>query len=278
MLKKWLVCIMLCLGLVSCGKGQKGKETIQIKGSDTMVNLVQAWTERFMNDNPNSFIAVTGGGSGTGIASLINNTCEIAACSRKIEDKELKLAKDNGINPKEIMVALDGIVVAVNLSNPIEKLTIAQVADIFSGKITNWKEIGGNDGPIVVLSREVNSGTHVYFKEHVLNKGEYTKNALLLPSSQAVSDEISQNINAIGYYGIGYINKNQKTIAIDSDNTGNFIVPTIENVKKGKYGISRPLLMYTNGEPTGKIKRFVDFILSEQGQKIVEEQNFVSIK
>jgi phosphate transport system substrate-binding protein len=271
--------ILLCLNLISCGKSSKKRESIQIKGSDTMVNLVQAWAERFMQLHPESFIAVTGGGSGTGIAALLNNTCNIAACSREMKEKELDLAKRKGIEPKEYIVALDGIAVVVHPSNPVNRLTISQISDIFTGKIKDWKEVGGKEGKIVVLSREVNSGTHVYFKEHVLKKGsEYTEDALLLPSSQAVADEVAHNKNAIGYYGMGYISPEQKAISISKGKGFPYLPPTIENVKNGSYHISRPLFFYTNGKPKGVVKKFLDFVLSKEGQKIVREIDFVPVK
>ncbi len=147
-------------------------DMIQIKGSDTMVNLAQAWAENYMEMNPGNFIAVTGGGSGTGISSLISGTCDIAMCSRNIKDKEIALANKRGVSPLEIKAALDGLAVVVNPKNPVDKLTIDQLADIFTGRVTNWKELGGEDKKIVILSREVNSGTHVYFKEHVLRKND----------------------------------------------------------------------------------------------------------
>jgi phosphate transport system substrate-binding protein len=145
---------------------------IQIKGSDTMVNLAQSWAEKYMEKNPQEFIAVTGGGSGTGLSSLISGTCDIAISSRDIKEKEISLAKQKGITPYEIKVALDGLAVVVNPVNPVDKLTMQQLADIFDGKVVNWKEVGGKDAKIVLLSREVNSGTHVYFKEHILRKGD----------------------------------------------------------------------------------------------------------
>ncbi|MFH1562996.1 MAG: phosphate ABC transporter substrate-binding protein [Nitrospirota bacterium] len=276
-MSKLMSFILILTVIIGCGRGQQGRESVQIKGSDTMINLVQAWAERFMKHNPASFVAVTGGGSGTGIAALLNKTCNIASSSRKMETKELELAKTKGIQPKEFIVGLDGIAVVVHPSNPIEKLTIAQASDIFTGKITNWKDIGGQEGKIVILSREVNSGTYVYFKEHVLGDGEYTEEALLLPSSQAIADEVAQNQNAIGYYGMGYISPKQKVMAIAKNESSPFVTPTIENVKNGNYYIARPLLLYTNGEPTGVVKRFLDFIMSEEGQKVVKELDFVPI-
>jgi phosphate transport system substrate-binding protein len=228
-------------------------------------------------------VAVTGGGSGTAFSNLISGTCDIANASRTIKEKEITLAKERGINPYEIKVGLDGLAVVVNPGNPIKKLTTQQLADIFTGRVANWKEIGGKDQKIVLLSREVNSGTHVYFKEHVLRKGdpngkeEFTPNALLLPSSQAIADEVAGNPAAIGYYGMAYISQKQKPIAVAKDEKSEYVEPTIDNVLNGKYPISRPLFIYTNGEPKGLIKKFVDFCLSKEGQEIVLKTDFVPI-
>jgi len=260
------------------------RNSIQIKGSDTMVNLSQAWAENYMEKNPGDFVAVTGGGSGTGISSLISGTCDIANSSRNIKEKEIAIAKKKGIVPYEIKVGLDGLAVVVNPQNPIKQLTIGQLADIFTGKISNWKELGGKDLKIVILSREVNSGTHVYFKEHVLRKGnlsgkeEFAASALMMPSSQAIADEIATNPGAIGYYGMGYISPKQKTIFVAKDGKSKTIEPTIENVITGAYPISRPLLIYTNGQPQALVKKFVDFMLSKEGQEIVQKTDFVPIK
>ncbi len=259
------------------------KNSIQIKGSDTMVNLGQAWAEKYMEKNPGDFIAVTGGGSGTGFSNLISGTCDIAMSSRNIKEKEIALAKLKGINPNEIKVALDGLAVVVNPANPVSKLTLDQLAGIFTGKISDWKEVGGKDGKIVILSREVNSGTHVYFKEHVLRKNdpnskeEFVPSALMLSSSQAIADEVAQNSNAIGYYGMGYISSKQKPIMVAKDEKAEYEAPTIENVINGKYPISRPLFLYTNAEPQGLVKKFIDFCLSNEGQDIVLKTDFVPI-
>ena len=260
------------------------KGSIQIKGSDTMVNLGQAWAEEFSKKNPGANTAVTGGGSGTGIAALIGGTADIAISSRTMKAKEINKAKQNGIEPFEIKSALDGLAVVAHPFNPVSELTISQLADIFTGKIKNWKEVGGNNLPIVILSREVNSGTHVYFKEHVLRKGdekspeEFSPSALLMPSSQAIAEEVSQNPNAIGYYGMGYISPKQKVIAIAKDKGSAYIAPGIENVQDASYPISRPLLLYTRGQPQGIVKAFVDFALSAEGQEIVKNTDFVPLK
>jgi phosphate transport system substrate-binding protein len=280
---KKLSAILIMVMFLSPAYAAKDNNAIQIKGSDTMINLAQAWAEKYMEKNPSEFVAVTGGGSGTGFSSLISGTCDIAMSSRNIKDKEVALAKQKGINPYEIKVALDGLAVLVNPKNPVSKLTIEQLAQIFTGKITNWKEVGGEDKKIVILSREVNSGTHVYFKEHVLRKGdtnsqeEFAPTALLLSSSQAIADEVANNISAIGYYGMGYISPKQKPISVAKDEKSEFIYPNIENVVNGKYPISRPLFLYTNGQPQGLVKKFVDFCLSPEGQDTVLKTDFVPI-
>jgi len=283
MLKKFMFVLVLFLS-TALAFAAKNDNSIQVKGSDTMVNLGQAWAEKYMEENPGDFVAVTGGGSGTGLSSLISGTCDIAMSSRNIKDKEIALAKQKGINPFEIKVALDGLAVVVNPKNPVSKLTIQQLADIFTGKISNWKDVGGVNQKIVILSREVNSGTHVYFKEHVLRRGdangkeEFAPDALLLSSSQAIADEIIGNSAAIGYYGMGYISSKQKAIAVAKDEKSEYESPSVENVLSGKYPISRPLFFYTNGEPQGLIKKLVDYALSKEGQEIVVKTDFVPIK
>lgn len=278
-----VVCLAMILGFSGCGRPNKQDSAIQIKGSDTMVNLGQAWAEAFMQADPKVSVAVTGGGSGTGIASLLSNTCDIAELSRELKPEEIALAKQKGFEPKQIIVALDGLAVVVHPANPLSQLTLDQLAAIFSGSVSNWKEVGGSDLPIVVLSREVNSGTHVYFKEHVLRRGkenqvEFAASALMLPSSQAIADEVAQNPGAIGYFGMGYISAREKALAIAMDSASPYIQPTIENVVSQAYPISRPLIMVTHGKPSGLVARFIDFVLSPQGQKIVVKIDFVPIK
>ncbi|MBN1398478.1 MAG: phosphate ABC transporter substrate-binding protein [Bacteroidetes bacterium] len=280
------IILTVSLLLISgCARNQGGNSnTLQIKGSDTMVNLGQAWAEEYMNKNPETFVAVTGGGSGTGISALVNGTCNIAEVSREMKDREIKLVESKGSTPVKHIVALDGLVVVVNPANKISELTLDQLADIYTGKIRNWKELGGHDAEIVLLSREVNSGTHVYFKEHVLqhgrsdNKEEFSPEALLLSSSHAIVDEIKQNQDAIGYYGMGYVTAEDKTLKIAKDKNSPAVPPTMENIIDGSYPISRPLLMYTRGEPSGLVKLFLDYILSPEGQDIVKKLDFVPVK
>jgi phosphate transport system substrate-binding protein len=283
-LKFAVLALIATLAAGGCSRRQSGASSLQIKGSDTMVNLGQAWAEAFMKKNPRVSIAVTGGGSGTGIAALISNTCDIAELSRELKPEEIRQSREKGIEPDQITVALDGLAVVVHPANPISRLTLNQLAMIFSGTITNWKEVSGSDLPIVVLSREVNSGTHVYFKEHVLRQGksesrvEFAANALMLPSSQAIADEVAQNPGAIGYFGMGYTSPKQKVLAIARDAASAYIQPTQETVVSGAYPISRPLLMVSKGQPGGLVARFIDFVLSAEGQRIVTRLDFVPVK
>jgi len=285
LMKKAMAACLLVLGLLGAVRAEEELNgTIQIKGSDTMVNLGQAWAEAFSKAHPGVSVAVTGGGSGTGFSALIGGTCDIAETSRTIKDKERKLAQQKGYDPQEFTVALDGLAVVVHPDNPVERLTIDRLADMFTGKVTNWKQVGGKDMAIVLLSREINSGTHIYFKEHVLRKGrkdifgEFSPMALLMPSSQAIAEEIAQNENAIGYYGVGYVTASQKVVAVAKDAAGDYVTPEVEDIISGRYPISRPLLMYTPHEPTGIVKAFLDFVLSPEGQEIVEEVDFVPLK
>jgi len=276
--------VIFCI-LFSCSD-QQGKNVnvgMQIKGSDTIVNLVQVWAEKFSQINNNANVGVTGGGTGTGFAALLNSTCDIAMASRQVEENEINLAKKQNITYKEFIVGLDGLAVLVNKENPVDELSIEQLRDIFMAKITNWKDLGGQDRPIVLLSRESNSGTHMFFKETVIrlndvnSKDEFSPKSLLMPSSQAIVDEIYQNPNAIGYAGIGFINDQTKAVSVSAQNSIEYFYPTIENVMYGRYPISRPLYLYTNGEPKGLVKDFIDYALSSEGQEIVVETSFVPI-
>ena len=273
---------VVCVAATGCSRRSRN-DSITIIGSDTMVNLLQSWAEEFMKIHPDYSLAVTGGGSGTGIASLISSTCDVAASSRKMKPREIEIAHQNGVNPNEIIVGLDGIAVVVNPANPVNELTIDQLSDIFTGKVTDWKEVGGKPGAIVALSREVNSGTYIYFKEKVLGKGksgakdEFAPATLMLSSSQAIADEITGNPDAIGYYGMGYINPHQKVLKVAKTAGDPYYIPDNANVVSGKYPVSRPLFVYTNGIPGGHVKTFIDFVLSPQGQDIVKLMDFVPL-
>jgi len=272
----------LALGLGAC-TGRSGSETIQVKGSDTMVNLGGRWADAFRKKRSDIAVAVTGGGSGTGIAAFLNGSCTIAECSRAMKEKERKLAEAAGRKVKEIQVASDGVVVVIHPANPVTELTIEQLSQIFQRKLTSWKQVGGPDVPIDVLSRARNSGTHVYFLEHVVRMGnkhgkqEYAPDVAMMPSSQAVYDEVARNERAIGYYGLGYLGAKNKAVAV-SANGKPAVVPSMETASDGSYPISRPLFFYTDGEPQGAVKAYVDFVLSDDGQRIVLAEGFVPLR
>jgi len=278
---------ILALLLTSCGAGVSQADAnaayIENKGSDTIVNLALAWAERYQGEHPDVRISVTGGGSGTGIAALINGTVGIANASRAISADELKQAEANGIKPVEFVIARDAIAVIVNPENPVSQLTLQQISDVYSGKINNWKELGGDDRPIVRLSRETNSGTHVYFLQNVLRLGDpknktfFSANTLLLPSSEGIINELRSNPNAIGYDGLGYVPKDLKVIAIAQKAGMNYILPSIATVNDKTYPIARDLYMYTAGNPTGATKAYLDWIVSAEAQKIVSDLGFVPI-
>lgn len=263
--------------------GDQPAQTIENKGSDTLVNLALAWAESYMHANPEVRISVTGGGSGTGIAAMINGTVDIANASRAMKAEEIQAAETNGYTPVETVVARDAIAVVVHPSNPIDKLTLRQISDIYTGKITNWGQLGGEDRPIVLLSRESNSGTYVYFLENVIRLGDgesdllFSPDTLLMPSSEGISSEVRLNPNAIGYDGLGYVTPDQKMLAIANDDQSPYVLPSVDTVNDGSYPISRPLFMYTAGEPSGQIKTYLDWLLGD-GQALVLELGFVPIK
>ena len=256
---------------------------IENKGSDTMVNLALAWAESYQAVHPEVSLSVSGGGSGTGIAALINDTVGIANASRAIKQVEIDEAKANGITPVEFTVARDAIGVIVNRDNPVDRLSMQQLADIFTGRIDNWSEVGGDDLEIVRLSRETNSGTHVYFLETVIrlgskeNKDIFSRDTLLLPSSEGIIAEVRDNPHAIGYDGLGYITDEVKVISVAPDADSPYILPSVATVNNGKYPIARDLYMYTPGEPSAAVKAYIDWILSPEGQKIVLTLGFVPI-
>lgn len=260
---------------------KKESQSITIKGSDTMVNLASAWAEEYMLENQKVSISVDGGGSGTGIAALISGTTQIASASRSIKPSEIDQAKANGVTPVEHTVARDAISVIVNPANPVKELTIQQIAGIYTGKITNWSQIGGPDEHITVLSRENSSGTYAFFQEHVLENKDYTKSALFLTSNATIVQEVSTNKWAIGYCGLGYLLEAKgkvSALAVMPALSTLGVMPSEETVKSGSYSIARPLFLYTAGEPQGSVKSFLDFVMSEKGQKIVEETGFVTAR
>lgn len=288
----FLICILI-LGLSACGSNPGSNASssenlpvvsnyIENKGSDTIVNLALAWAERYQTVKPDVRISVTGGGSGTGLTGMINHSVDIANASRQIKPEEIETAKSEGMNPQEFIIARDAIAVIVNPENPVNQLTLAQLSAIYRGEINNWKELGGEDRPIVRLSRETNSGTHVFFLEAVIRLGDtkdktiFSADTLLLPSSEGIIAEVRENPNAIGYDGLGYITEEVKMLAISSLETPDvYVLPSAETVADNSYLISRSLYMYTQNVPTGIIKDYLGWILSPEAQQIVMELGFV---
>jgi phosphate transport system substrate-binding protein len=266
----------------STGTAPAVVSTIQNKGSDTMVNLALAWAEQYQSQHPEVNISVTGGGSGTGIAALANNTVDIANASRAIKPEEEE-AMPPDQKPVEFVVARDAIAVIVNPSNPVKELTLQQISDIYSGKINNWKDVGGEDLQIVRLSRETNSGTHVYFLEEVLRLGDdenktlFSTDTLLLPSSEGITAEVRDNPHAIGYDGLGYITPDLKVIAVAKEPGGEYVIPSADTVNSQAYPIARDLYMYTAGQPTGTAAEYLAWIITPEAQEIVKELGFVPI-
>jgi len=286
-----LLLLSLCWLLIACENDQtkpKGittpaAHTIQNMGSDTLVNLALKWAETYTESHTDVRISVTGGGSGTGITALLNGTADIANASREIKPEEIDTAKKNNITPVEYPVAMDAIAVVIHPSNPVDQLTLEQLSEIYTSKVTNWNQLGGEDRPIVLLSRESNSGTYVYFLENVIRLGEkdsdllFSPDTLLMPSSEGISAEVRQNPNAIGYDGLGYVTPDQKVVAVAKNEQGPFVLPSVATVRDGTYPISRYLFMYTNNQPTGEIKDYLDWILSE-GQSVVPVLGFVPLQ
>ena len=260
------------------------RTSIVSKGSDTMVNLALAWAEAYQPAHPEVTLSVTGGGSGTGISALISGTTDIANASRAIKAEELEAAHANGIEPLETVVARDAIAIIVHQDNPVSQLTLQQISDIYTGKLNNWAELGGEDRPIVRLSRETNSGTHVYFLETVLRMGDpastllFDPRTLLLPSSEGITSEVRDNPNAIGYDGLGYVTEDVKIIAVAATQADPYVLPSAASVSAGSYPISRDLYIYTNGQPQGALQAFVAWLLSAPAQQIVLDLGFVPVE
>jgi phosphate transport system substrate-binding protein len=272
--KIWIwPCVFAVLAMVACGRGpNNGNEakTITVKGSDTMVILGQRWAETYMNSHPGITIQVTGGGSGTGIAALINGGTDICEASRQMKDQEKEqVLKRHGKAVVEIPVALDGVAIYVHESSPIRELSMAQLKDIYTGKITNWSDVGGKDERLVPYSRENNSGTYVFFKEHVLANEDFAREVQTLPGTAAVVNAVSKDPASIGYGGIAYAT-GIRAIPIRRDSASAPVQPSLETVQNGQYPLSRNLFFYTIGEPAGEEKVFIDWALGTEGQKICE--------
>ncbi|HDR90883.1 MAG TPA: phosphate ABC transporter substrate-binding protein [candidate division Zixibacteria bacterium] len=248
------------------------EDQLVITGSTTVLPVAQACAEEYMDANPKADITVRGGGSGVGIAALIDEQCDIAMSSRDIKEKEIETARDKGVEPVEHVVALDALAIVVNPKNKVSKLTLEQVKAIYTGEITNWKELGGKDQDIVIVSRDVSSGTFEVFKEIVLKGGAVHESALKLASNQAVVTTVGNTPDAIGYVGLGYLNSKIKAVSVDG------VDASVKTAQSGEYALVRKLNMYSKGAPTGSAKAYLDFVLSSTGQEIVSELGFVPVK
>jgi len=275
MSKKTILILGLVLLVFSASVLVAGNR-VTIKGSDTLVRLGQRWAEEYMKKNPETIIQVSGGGSGTGIAALLNGATDICEASRDMKEKEYKLAEKKGLAPYRISVALDGIAVFLNESNKVKNLNFAQLKGIYTGAITNWKEVGGNDSRIIIYGRENNSGTYSFFKKKVLNKEDYSDYTQTLPGTAAVVNAVSRDKNGIGYGGIAWA-KGVKFAAVAKDENSEYVEPSTAAVSDGSYPISRDLYWFFNGKPTGELKKLVNWALSEEGQKVAENIDYVPL-
>ncbi len=259
--------------------GVASAEMIQIKGSDTIINLVQKEAEIYMQQNPGVKISVTGGGSGTGIAALVNKKCAIANASRAINAKEVESAVSTGVSPSRIVVAIDGLSVVVNGQNPVTKLSVDQIGKIFRGEIKNWADVGGSNMPINLYGRQSNSGTYGFFREMVL-KGEYASTMNTMNGNSQIVEAVKADPSGIGYIGVGYARSASGVAIVDvaMKEGGAYKSPLDKTaVESGAYPIARPLYQYVDGTPSGAIKAFLMFELSEQGQRVVEEEGFYPV-
>lgn len=278
-LKNSLLGILVLGGvLVSGNVAEARSKIIQAKGSDTILNVSQAISENYMKENRRARIAVTGGGSGVGISSLINGTTDIAMASRNIKDKEIEMAKAKGVEIKEVVLGFDGITIIANHSNPVKDIDDLTLGKVFRGEITNWKELGGDDAPIVVLSRDSSSGTHEFFKEHIIRENntkkdlEYGEKTLYMPSNEAIKQEVKANKYAIGYIGMGYMDDSVEAIKVDG------VEASVTNVADKSYPIAREIYWYVDSKANDEVKKLVDYALSSKGQALVKEEGFVPVK
>ncbi len=253
-------------------------QTLTVKGSDTMVILVQQWAEKYMGANKGAVIQVTGGGSGTGISALINGTTDICASSRPMKPSEIQKIRDKfGRGAVEIKVAKDGIALYVNEKNPVKDISVEQIRQIYTGKITNWKQVGGSDAKIILYGRENNSGTYAYFKEEVLLNADFAAQTQSLPGTAGVVNTISRDVNGIGYGGSAY-GKGIRELSVRKDANSPALTPTLKNIMSGNYPITRFLFFYTRTRPEGAMKGFIDYALGAEGQKLVADVGYFPLR
>ncbi|OYU96445.1 MAG: phosphate ABC transporter substrate-binding protein [Bacteroidetes bacterium B1(2017)] len=271
-MKRIIITLVSVLALLNTVSAQK------IKGSDTVLPLAQKEAEVFMKKNKAARITVTGGGSGVGISSLIDNTTDIAMSSRKMKLSEKMKVNEGGSTSTEVTIAFDALAVIVNPANKVSQLTREQLEGIFTGKIKNWNQVGGDNMSIVVYGRESSSGTYDFFKEHVLNNKNYASNVLSMPATGAIVQSVSQTKGAIGYVGLAYVENNVKALGVSFNKGKTFVTPSVASAKDKTYPIVRPLFFYYLAASSKMVKPFVDFILSAEGQAIVSKEGFITIK
>lgn len=274
---KNIIRVTLALAVLGTAGTSHAARGVTVKGSDTMVILGQRWAERYMGAHPREIIQVTGGGSGTGIAALINGTTDVCQASRPMKEDEKRKLRDRyqsmGV---EIPVARDGLTIYVHESNPLREITMEQLRAIYTGKVTNWKGVGGPDARIVLYSRENSSGTYVYFKDHVLKGQDYSAAAQTLPGTAAVVNAVAKDRLGIGYGGAAYA-KGVREVAV-SANGKPAVMPSAETIANGSYPITRYLYFYTRSKPAGKVKQFIDYVLSSDGQSIVTSVGYFPVR
>jgi phosphate transport system substrate-binding protein len=285
---KCLVIFSMAVGISGCGKkSSEDKNVITNSGSDTMVNLAQMWAEEYQKIKPGVSVEVGGGGSGVGIRDLMQGIVQVANASRDMKDSEKAQAKQNtGKEPLEWIVGYDAVAVYVNKNNPVESLTLAQLAQIYAeGGITDkWSQLGiditskGSSDEIVRVSRQNSSGTYFYFREHVLNNKDYRSGSRDMSGSKDVVELVGKTIGAIGYSGMGYVTEAVKFVKIAKTDGQTAYEPSMENVATGNYPLARSLLMYTLGQPEGEVKEYIDWILSPAGQEIVEKSGYIPVQ
>ena len=279
-MKKFITALLIMsFAFLSARFAMAAEDMVQIKGSDTLINVVQKLAETFMAKNSGKFLSVTGGGSGTGIAALINRKCDIADSSRQIKSKEVEDANTKGVDPKRVVVAIDGLSIIVGAQNPVDRLTVDQIGKIYRGEVKNWNEVGGSDTPITLYGRQSNSGTYDFMKEVVM-KGEYSPALKSMNGNAQIVEAVKQDASGIGYVGVGYAKEAAgiKVLKVASSPALGYFDPfNSADVKSGRYPISRPLNQYMNGIPKGVAKDFIEFELSSEGQEIVEKEGFFAI-
>ncbi|MCC6730328.1 MAG: phosphate ABC transporter substrate-binding protein [Chthonomonadales bacterium] len=277
------------IGLSGCAKPEPGSSStarlgptsaasLQIKGSDTLVQLAQVWAEAFVRSHRAATVTVTGGGSNTGIMALIHGGADICNSSRPIAPSETAAARARGVEPTEFVVARDALAIVVHPGNPITDLTLAQLKRIFTARVTNWRELGGHDEAIVINSRETTAGTYVFFQEHVLDSERYAVTALLLPSSSEIVRNVAQDRGGIGYVGIGYVSDQVRIIRLRRDAASPAVAPNARNVRNGTYPLARPLFEYAAGDPTKIERMWLDWVMGPEGQAIVARLGFVPVR